>query len=157
MYQNLGLFITIIVTLVGGVATWMSYLARRSVHEFIQEWTKKLESVEIEMKESLKRLRDAVAEAEGSAKKAAKHAQSVDDSATVLNKTLEDAHRLRHDVASLYTQLRGEQSAAAPPQPIAEAAPGQPSPEPLAAEEDAEVAARLKGKIDSPEGEGTKP
>jgi hypothetical protein len=150
MYQNLGLFITIIVTLVGGVATWMSFVARRSVHEFIQEWSKKLESVENEMKESLKRLREAVGEAETSANKAAKHARSIEDSEKVLNKTLIEVDRLR-------AKLSGEQSAVEPPEPIAEAASRPPSPEPQTAEEDAEVAARLQGKIDSPEGEGHKP
>jgi peptidoglycan hydrolase CwlO-like protein len=157
MYQNLGLFITIIVTLVGGVATWMSYVARKSVHEFIQEWSKKLESVENEMKESLKRLRDLVGEAEGSANKAAKHAQSIEDSEKVLNKTLESVDNLRAYVASLDAQQRGEQAAATHPQPIAEAAPVQPSSEPQAADEDADVTSRLKGKINPAESEGPKP
>jgi hypothetical protein len=153
MYQNLGLFITIIVTLVGGIATWMSYIARKSVHEFIQEWTKKMESLENDMKEALKRLHDAVAEAEASVKRAATHEQSIEDSKKVVNKTLEDVDRLRVSVESLYAQHRGEVAAAAP-EPVAEAAVEQPPSEPLSAEEDAEVAARLKDKINSPEGEG---
>lgn len=156
MYQNLGLFITIIVTLVGGVATWMSYVAKKSVQEFIQEWTKKMESLENDMKEASKRLHDAVNAAETSAKKAAGHEQSIEDSKKVVNKTLEDVDRLRVGVASLSAQFRGEEAAAAP-QPVAEAAVEQPPSEPLAADEDAEVAARLKDKINSPEGEGKEP
>jgi hypothetical protein len=156
MYQNLGLFITIIVTLVGGVATWMSYVARKSVHEFIQEWTKKLESVENEMKESLKRLRVAVAEADASAKKAAGHEQSIEDSTKVVNKTLKDIDALKLGVASLSAQVRGEEVSAVA-QPATEAGGDQPVSEPLAAEEDAEVAARLKDKINSSKGGGQKP
>ena len=153
MYQNFGLFITIIVTLVGGIATWMSYIARKSVQEFIQEWTKKMEFLENDMKEALKRLRDAVAEAEASAKKAAGHEQSIEDSKKVVTKALEDVDRLRVGVASLYAQRGGEEPAAAP-QPVEEAPVEEPRSEPLAAEEDAEVTARLKDKINPPEGEG---
>ncbi len=155
MYQNLGLFITIIVTLVGGVATWLSYVARRSVQEFIQEWTKKLELIENNMKEVLQRLHDAVTEAEASAKKAAGHEQSIEDSTKVVSKTLKDidALTLRLGVASLSDQVRGEEVSAVA-QPAGEAGGDQPASEPLAAEEDAEVAARLKDKINSPEGGG---
>lgn len=147
MYQKFGLFITIIVTLVGGVATWMSYVARRSVQEFIQEWTEKVKSLESDMKEDLKRLRDAVTEAEGSAQKAAGHAQSIEDSKEIVGKILQDYDRLR-SIPTLSAQL------GVSPQPIVEAALAQPSQEPPATEEDAEVANRLKGKIDPPEGEG---
>jgi uncharacterized membrane protein YccC len=143
MYQNLGLFITIIVTLVGGVATWMSYVARKSVHEFIQEWTEKVKSLENDMKGDLKRLHDAVTEAEGSAKKAAEHERAIEDSKKILDKILEDYDRLRA-IPSLATQLRVEEERTTeqPPQEV-------PTPE-----EDAAVEARLRGKIDPPIGEG---
>lgn len=154
MYQNLGLFITIIVTLVGGVATWMSYVARKSVHEFIQEWTEKMKSLENDMKEASKRLHETVAEAENSAQKAAGYERSIEDSKKVLSKTLEDVDRLRAGVASLHDQLRREEAAGALPKPVTEVAIEQPITEPLIAEEDEEVAVRLKGKINPAEGEG---
>ncbi len=156
MYQNFGLFITIIVTLVGGIAIWVSYVARKSVQEFIQEWTKKMESIENDMKEDLKRLRDAVAEAEGSAKKAGGHAQSIEDSKEIVSKILEDYDRLRA-IPTFSAQFRGEEEVAVSPQPVAETPLAQPPQGPLATEEDAEVADRLKGKIDTPEGEGQEP
>ena len=156
MYQNLGLFITIIVTLVGGVATWMSYVARRSVQEFIQEWTEKVKSLESDMKEDLKRLRDAVAEAEGSAKKAAEHEQSIKDSQKIVDKILEDYDRLRA-IPELSTQLRGEEERAVSPQPVTGTSLGRFPQEALAPEEEAEVTDRLKGKINPPEGVGQKP
>jgi hypothetical protein len=129
-------------------------LARKSVREFIQEWTKKLQSLETEMKDSMARLRDAVTEAETSANKAAGHAQSINDSQKVLNKALEDVDKLRTFVASLHAQVGRELVGEAPSPSVAEAAVAQPPPEPSAADEDAEVAARLKGKINSAEGEG---
>ena len=152
MYQHLGLFITIIVTLVGGIATLMSFLARRSVHEFIQEWTRKLEYIEKDLKDSRDRIHDAVEEAEASATKAAGHEHSLGDSKKVLAETLREVDRLRTGVASLSAQV--QQTPAAPANVAQAAAPEAPEaagaevvPEPSAANEDAEVAARLKGKI----------
>lgn len=164
MYQNLGLFITIIVTLVGGFTTWMSYIARKSVQEFIQEWTEKVKSLESEwtekvkflesdMKEGLKRLRDAIAEAEGSAKEAAKHAQAIEDNKKIVDKILQDYDRLR-SIPTLSAQLRGDEQVGVSPQPIEETALAQPPQESPTTEEDAEVADRLKGKFDPPEDKG---
>ena len=102
-----------------------------------------MESLENDMKEDLKRLHNAVTEAEGSAKKAAEHEQSIEDSKKILGKILEDYDRLRA-IPSLATQLREEEERTAE----------QPPQEAPIPEEDAEVAARLKGKIDPSESEG---
>ncbi len=67
MYQHLGLFITIIVTLVGGVATWMSYVAKKTVHEFVSEWKEKLNAIETDMKTTQTALHDALDGAKASA------------------------------------------------------------------------------------------
>jgi len=156
MYQNFGLFITIIVTLVGGIATWMSYVARKSVQEFIQEWTKKMESLENDMKEDLTRLRDAVAEAEGSAKKAQGYAQSIEDSKEIVNKILKDYDRFRA-ISTFTPQLGEEKEVVVSAQSVPEGGGERRPSEPSANEEDAQVAERLKGKIDTPNDEGQKP
>jgi uncharacterized membrane protein len=154
MYQYFGLFITIIVSLVGILAVALGFFARRSVNAFVQEWGRKLEALDRDMKESLNRLHEAVSMAEASANKAAKHARSIEDSKTILNKTLEEVDRLRASVVSLHDQVRGEAASAAAPIQTAEAEAAQPPPEPSGEDEDAEVAARLKGKIDSAGEEG---
>jgi hypothetical protein len=154
MYQNFGLFITIIVTFVSVIATLIGFLARRSVQGFIREWTKKMEPLEKEMKDSLNRLREAVTVAEGSAKKAADHEQSIKDNIAVLNKALEDVDRLQTSLESCLAQVRGEGAAVRPSATVAEGAVVQHSPEPSTTEEDAEVAAHLQGKIDPEEGKG---
>jgi hypothetical protein len=152
MYQNFGLFLTIIVTLVGIIATGLSFMANKSVKDFIKEWNKKIESIESEMKASLNRLNNAVSEAESSARKAAASALSVDDSKIVLNKSLEDVARMQASIALLHPQDVGEQHDVPPSSKEAVVIP-PPSQFPDT-DEDAEVSARLKGKINSTEGEG---
>lgn len=57
-------------------------------------------------------------------------------------------------IPSLATQLRGEEERTTTSQMVNEPPPGQPPQEAPTPEEDAEVAARLEGKIDPSEGEG---
>lgn len=151
MYQNLGLFNTIIVTLVGVIATLIGILARKSVQGFIRDWSKKMESLEKEMKDSLSRLREAVTAAEGSAKKAAEHEQSIMDGTAVLSKNLQDVDRLQTSLESCLAQVRGEVAAVQPSPPVSEGGVLRHSPEASTTAEDAEVAARLQGKIDPEE------
>jgi hypothetical protein len=151
MYQNLGLFITIIVTLVGVIATLLAFLARRSVQGFIHDWTKKMENLEKDMKASLNRLHETVFEAETSAKKAAGYEESFKENIAVLNKSLEKVDRLQTDLQPYLAQTRVEEPTLGPPLPSVEDIEVPHSSEPSTAEEDAEVEAYLKGKID-PEG-----
>jgi hypothetical protein len=154
MYQHFGLFLTIIVTLVGGIATWLSVMAKRSVNEFIKEWTDKMKLLESEIKNSMNRLHEAVAEAEGSAKKAATHEQTLQNGVLILNQALQERDRLRENFTSQHTQKSEEQSDL--PSSSAEATVIPPPTQSSVTDEDAEVSALLKDKIDLPEGEGNK-
>jgi len=163
MYQHLGLFITIMLTLLGLVASALSYVIRKSVQEFIQEWTKKFErrekimndewanklkAFEDDVKLSLEKIHNAVNKAEGSAIKAARHELSLEDNMRVLDQNLKQVDRLKMDIVNLKEQPQ----IANPPQPLAMDAPMQVVPEPTIAGEDAEVANFLKDKI-NPAGE----
>jgi uncharacterized membrane protein len=156
MYQYFGLFITIIVTLLGGFGVILGFVARRSLKEFIQEWDRKLqslqkdmkESLEKDMKESLERLHDSVSQAEDSANKAAEHAQSIMDTAAILDKVLRDVDTIRAKFTAVNNASEAESYGETPGPAAAEA-----SVEPSPSEEDAEVAARLEGKIELKDGE----
>lgn len=143
MFQLFGLFITIIVTLLGIFAALLGYLARKSVQEFIQDWTNRFKSHEDSIKESLAKIRDAVGDAERSARKAAEHEQSINASQQVLNRALKDIDRWQAGIAAGACHDR---SGAAPSVPIPPQKTEQASPESLP-EEDAEVSKLLKGKI----------
>ena len=101
MYQHFGLFITIIVTMLGVVATVVGYFIRKSVNELVAEWTKKFEKIEAEMEKSRDRLRTAVDKAEESAKNAAVSAESIDDDKEVLGQAIKDVDRLRERVIAM--------------------------------------------------------
>jgi hypothetical protein len=107
------------------------------------------------MKESLDRLNKAVVEAEQSATKAAGHELSIKDTETILTKALEDVDKLRTSVAALRDQMGGAGLPIEEPPPLAS---DQEIIAPISnlsdAAEDAEVAERLRGKINPPEGEG---
>lgn len=165
MYQNFGILITIIVSLVGVFAGVLGFYATRSVREFLREWNNKMESLEKATKSSLEswdreirrsvdKVHEAVAEAENSANKAAEHARSIEDNKIVLNKTLEDVDQLRARVEWLRAQVGAEEPGVGPARTVPEAEVAQPLPEPISTEEEAEVAARLKDKIDPKGDEG---
>lgn len=150
MYQHLGLFITIIVTLVGGVATWLSYVARKNVHDFVADWKEKLQALQKEMEDAKTRLHAALAEAVKSASGAAQSAQSITDSQRVLSQTLEDVDRLRTIVTSLEAEVRRQTGLPNPPPPPPTAIPATAPPnEGITAEESAQVAEMLKGKVEN--------
>lgn len=145
MYQHLGLFITIIVTLLGVVATYMGYVARKSLSDFIQDWNKKLETLENDLKADKVKMLDAIRDAEASARKAAEHERSITDSKQVLSETLKEVDRLRQSVSAICEQVRQT-----PTNPqIGAPSVTQPQPEAVSASEAAEVAAQLEGKINS--------
>jgi hypothetical protein len=146
MYQSLGLFITVIVTLVGGGVGVIAYVARKDVKEFIHEWDDRLKTLAKDGDDSAKRLRDLVAEAEKSANKAAEYSKSIEGDREVLNRALKDLDRFRAASDGRSDESGGGSSAAVAAEPGPMAAESEIDPE--VTQEDAEVAARLNGKIE---------
>lgn len=153
MYQTFGVLITIIVTLVGGIATYLSYAARKNVAEFLQDWTKKMEVLEDRMKASSDRIDEATAKAEKSAAQAAKsaqeagrHEQSMKDSVTIAERNLKDIEEMRAQ-AGVPAATEGLTPSVA----VSEGLVVSDSTEALDSAEDAAVAKQLKGKINPAE------
>lgn len=156
MYQHFGLLITVIVTAVGAFATWMSYLARKNVHEFIAEWDKKLQEKEQQIDKALEKSREAEAMATRSAVEAERHARSIEASLTVLSQSLQRADELRAQVdqirdklAALASEVRAPVPTATAPSPETPPPPsdGQAVDDPISTSEEASVADRLKGRL----------
>lgn len=169
MYQHLGLFITIMTSLVGAAVAVIAFFARKSVHDFIDNWKEQLESLKQE--ESTKfsaavaaaeaKLQAAVRAAEQSARIAAGHAQSIEDSKTVMATTLSEVDAMRRRFDSSPEQVAAEL-------PIATSTTGtnvaagdestalgtQSATPQNSSVEDAEVAERLRGKMISDDSAG---
>ncbi|MEJ0091338.1 MAG: DUF3149 domain-containing protein [Limisphaerales bacterium] len=157
MYQHFGLFITIIVTMLGIIATVVGYFIRKSVHELVGEWTKKFEKIEAEMEKSRNRLLAAVNEAEGSAKDAAASAESIDDDKKVLSQAIKDVDRLRERVIAMGPIPQNPPGAIPNSQNQPPIAPIESGVTGITQEESAEVRAFLDDKLGKyPENPGAK-
>jgi F0F1-type ATP synthase membrane subunit b/b' len=155
MFQMFGVLITIIVGVVGVLATWLGILAKKSVNEMVADWSKKLEAIKADMEAAKAKLQEAVAQAQSSANDANRQAQSITDAQTVFNKTLQDLDTIKAKLAALSV------TPATTPAPATEAAvpppPNGPAPsavETVTAAESAEVANLLKGKLPEQTGGG---
>jgi len=156
MYQHFGLFITGIVGLFGIIATLMSYLARKNVHDFVEEWDKKLREKEQQIDKALEKSREAETLATRSAAEAARHARSIEESRTVLSQSLDRADELRAQVdqirdrlAALASEVREPLPKAVTPSPETPPPPstGQAVDDPISTSEEASVADRLRGRL----------
>lgn len=155
MYQHLGLFITIIITLVGIAVTVIGYFARKSVHELIAEWKIKLASTQDDMQKTKDKLTLAVTETETKAANAAKDAQSLNDGVKILQQALTEVDQLRTRVAQLADELQKQQaqqlngSASQPAANQEQAADPVSTTEAALTHEANEVSKLLSGKVDN--------
>lgn len=158
MYEHFGFFITAIVTLVGGIATLWSYLARKSVHEFIADWKQKFEAKDKEIDAARDRAKDAELEAGKSAAQAQADAQVVQTTSKVLNNALLQVDELRTQVDTLRERLASLTNEVREPVAVAAVAVEAPvvAPPPTAGDnvgeaispsEEASVDERLRGRL----------
>jgi hypothetical protein len=162
MYQHFGLLITVLVTVAAVFASYMSYVARKNVQEFVAEWDKKLQGKELQIDSTLQRARDAEQTAAKSATEAEKHANSLTAVLPVINMALTQVDLIRaqldqirernSDLAANYSTPEG----AAPQTPLAPTltAPATQSAgpaidEPISTHEQASVSERLRGRLPS--------
>jgi hypothetical protein len=148
MFQMFAALITIIVGVVGLLATWLGLFLKKSVAETVAEWSKKLETIKTEMDAAKAKLHEAVSQAQASASDASRQAQSITDAQTVLSKTLQELDTVKAKLAALTETGAGNFSARSTPEGGAAPTPSIASTvETVTPAESAEVADLLKGKL----------